>query len=177
MIVYLINSDFSRKIADETLLKFKKKEINDLLKQRIHCFTYFVLDKILQKYHKIIDTELIFVNKKPYLRNMVKFISISHSDKYIAIAISDYNCGIDIEKVKERNYLKISERFGFQSDSLENFYENWTHFEAKYKLNSVEKKRKTWSFENFVITALSENSSEKIEIIVQNLNDFSNLVI
>ena len=62
------------------------------------------------------------------------FFQISHSEDLIALAFSDTDCGVDIEKIKPRDYKKVSSRMKFECETLEDFYFEWTKFEAKYKL-------------------------------------------
>lgn len=47
---------------------------------------------------------------KPILENHDGFISVSHCDGYVALYISEKQCGIDIE-VTDRNYQRTASRF------------------------------------------------------------------
>ena len=60
------------------------------------------LKEILKEYH--IDYD-IFYNEygKPYIKNNPIYFNISHSGDYIVIIISDRECGIDIEKIRDIN--------------------------------------------------------------------------
>lgn len=66
---------------------------------------------------------------KPYLPSNTKYVSSSHSGKYLICAIGDQPVGIDIEKIRELHpgiiaRLKLSE----------NPFEQWTLREAMIKL-------------------------------------------
>ena len=58
------------------------------------------LKEILKEYH--IDYD-IFYNEygKPYIKNNPIYFNISHSGDYIVIIISNRECGIDIEKIRQ----------------------------------------------------------------------------
>ncbi len=47
-------------------------------------------------------------NGKPYLINNKKYFNISHSNDYIVVIISDYEIGIDIEKIRNTNIKNIN---------------------------------------------------------------------
>ena len=76
-------------------------------------------------------------NGKPYIKDSNICISISHSGKLTAIAISDQNIGIDMELIrpydhKLLNHLNINSKL---NDT--NFFKEWTKREAfikKYNL-------------------------------------------
>lgn len=66
---------------------------------------------------------------KPYLPSNVKYVSSSHSGKYLICAIADQPVGIDIEKIRDL-HPGIIERLHLS----ENPFEQWTLREAKIKL-------------------------------------------
>lgn len=80
-------------------------------------------------------------NGKPVARNC--FVSISHSGGHVAVCRNDnVPVGIDIEKMAERDFYKVSNRF-FRGKELEKFSENptaevfyeiWTRKEAYSKI-------------------------------------------
>ena len=114
---------------------------------------------------KFFDNPVVeFINEKPVLKDNKKYFSISHSGDYIVLGFSEHDCGIDIEKIKPRDYKKISERMNFKSNSLKEFYLNWTEYEAKYKLGL--KSQSAYSFEipDYIITAVDGYKDEKYEV-------------
>lgn len=86
-------------------------------------------------------------NGEPYLEPKDKFISISHSFPFVAIAISDKEIGIDLEK-KQEKLEKIKTKFLYLSEY--SWAENhsdfltiiWSIKESLYKIHS----KKYWSF-------------------------------
>ena len=160
----------------ETLLKeFQKKEISNPKKWNEHCFSYLMVDRILRDFYQIEDREIVFNGKKPFLKNRAKFFSISHSNDFVALAFSDYDCGIDIEKIKLRGFEDISKRMGFKCNTLEDFYDEWTKYEAEYKLGKPAQCFKKLHFEDYVITAASVNIQENFEIYIQSGEIFPNV--
>jgi len=131
-------------------------EIESLSKQKRQNFEHSLVGRILAK--KIVSNEMLISNnkvhigknklgkpiiKKPCVSNLD--ISISHSDNYWAIGISDNGkIGVDIEFLKGRNFetikncLSVDEEIYINSGEeieqrLENFYEIWTRKEACLK--------------------------------------------
>jgi hypothetical protein len=81
---------------------------------------------------------------KPYLKDD-KYISISHSHEFSAIAVSTHSIGIDLEMVKEKT-LKIASRF-MDVSHLENLSDIekiqkatviWGIKESIFKIKSIE---------------------------------------
>ena len=166
MAIFIINTSEIENFSEEFLKNFQKKEISNHKKLMIHCLTYAMLDSILREVYKINDRTIIFEKAKPVLKNKEKYFSLSHSSEKIAIAFSDYNCGIDIEKAKAREYRAISKRMKFNCNNLEDFYQEWTNFEASYKLNDEIKSHYYCSIDDYALTAVSINPEEKFELFI-----------
>lgn len=164
MDIFVININKADFISDEFLSKFKFKNFSSPQKEKIHKFTYLMLDRILKNFYNIENPVVEFINEKPVLKDNKKHFSISHSGDYIVLGFSEHDCGIDIEKIKPRDYKKISERMNFKSNSLKEFYLNWTEYEAKYKLGL--KSQSAYSFEipDYMITAVDGYKDEKYEV-------------
>jgi len=74
-------------------------------------------------------------NGRPYVKGNPVFFSVSHSDNVIVMAVDSYSVGIDIERMKSRNFAKLSSWFfGECIRDCEAFYRRWTCFEAGLKL-------------------------------------------
>ena len=176
MDIYVINITDADNIKPELLEEFRHKDFTNLKKQKEHCLSYLMTDRILKNVYNIENREIKFVNGKPLLKTREKFFSISHSGDYLVIAFSDSDCGVDIEKMKDRDFVSISERMKFNADSLEEFYLEWTKYEAEYKLGSTGKYKsiKQTFLNDYAITAVSENVQETFEIYIQNGETFSN---
>ena len=71
-------------------------------------------------------------NGKPVASNC--FISISHSGQKTAVGKSEKPIGIDIEKIENRNFNPLAERFFTENETAAAFYEIWTRKEAHAKI-------------------------------------------
>lgn len=174
MDIFIIEVVDADNVHKELLKQFQKKEISNFKKWNQHCLSYLMVDRILRDFYQIDDREIMFIGKKPFLKTREKFFSISHSEDYIALAFSDYDCAIDIEKIRLREFGLISKRMGFKCNTLEEFYNEWTKYEAEYKLGKPAQKFKKLHFEDYIITGASVNIQEDFEVYIQNSNNFSN---
>lgn len=66
---------------------------------------------------------------KPYAEGL-PFFSITHSDEYVAVAVSDRPVGIDMERLRPAD-PRLAERIGADPTR---FFEEWTAKEAHYKI-------------------------------------------
>ena len=164
MDIFVIEIVDADNVHMELLKQFQKKEISNPKKWNEHCFSYLMVDR-----------DIVFNGKKPFLKNRKKFFSVSHSNDFIALAFSDYDCGVDIEKIKIREFEDISKRMGFKCNTLEEFYNEWTRFEAEYKLGKPAQKFKKFHFDEYIITAASVNIQEEFEIYIQSGEVFPNV--
>lgn len=111
------------------------------------------------------------VNGKPQLiaNNSMKesmYISVTHTDTYIAVAMSDKPLGIDIEMINERrNYRAIAKKMCWSDDlSLTQFYKKWTEYEARFKANIGESATvRYYDIFKGAITALVSDNDELAE--------------
>ncbi|MBR2349581.1 MAG: hypothetical protein IKA77_03070 [Clostridia bacterium] len=80
-----------------------------------------------------------FENGKPYVKGQGEVkLSVSHSGKYLVIALSNNEVGVDIQEEKPVDYQKISARYGFSANDLTEFYKKFTIAEATVKLTSTD---------------------------------------
>ncbi|MCM1010321.1 MAG: hypothetical protein NC390_05545 [Fusobacterium sp.] len=163
-VIEIIDAD---SVHQKLLLEFKKKEITNPKKLNEHCLSYLMVDRILREFYKLEDREVIFDNGKPILKSGAKHFSISHSGDFIALAFSESLCGVDIEKNIPRDFEKLSERMGFKSQSLDEFYTDWTTYEAQFKLGATPQSGKTYKFGDYTLTVASSNPDEDFEIYIQ----------
>lgn len=77
----------------------------------------------------------------PFIENSTAFISIAHSDKYVACAVSDVPVGIDIEKIRDVSpalcaRVCVDEELEYiaKGDTATRFFEIWTGKEAYFKM-------------------------------------------
>ena len=170
MEIFIIEINNAEKVKPETLELYRKKDISDEEKLKVHCLSYLLVDKFLEEVYGIESREIVFEDGKPILIDGGKHFSISHSEDLIAIAFSESNCGVDIEKVKLREFKKIAERMKFEAETLGEFYEEWTKYEALYKLGKNIEYGSIASFdlEDYTLTAVSEDPCEEFELYFQN---------
>ena len=166
MDIFVIKVIDADDVHKDLLKEFQKKEISDPEKRNVHCLSYLMVDRILKEVYKIEDREIIFDDKKPVLKSGKKFFSISHSGEYIVLGFSDFNCGIDIENVvnRKKDWQTIAERMGFKSQSQEDFFKDWTEYEAVYKLRDKYKSVYQTKLGSYFLTAVSKNSEESFDI-------------
>ena len=168
MDIFVIEITDADSVHQKLLLEFKKKEITNEKKLNAHCLSYLMVDRILREFYKFEEREIIFdKNGKPLLKSGAINFSISHSGDFIALAFSMSPCGVDIEKNTPRDVEKLACRMGFESKTLEDFYTDWTTYEAQYKLGAKPQCGKTYKFDDYTLTAVSENPNENFEIYIQ----------
>ncbi len=94
------------------------------------------------------------------------FISISHSGKKCAVVKSQNAVGIDLEEIKQRDFLKLSNRFFSEKEkeyfenekySAKAFYTIWTRKESYAKLTGeglkeIFRQTDTFSLSDYVFT-------------------------
>lgn len=119
----------------ERIFKHEQKKGKDLM----------VLGEILARFginklFKIPFSEIAFEtthNKKPYIlfyENI--YFNISHSGDWVVCAVSDVDVGIDIQKITDIDYAKISSRF-FPNNDIKtklSFFSLWTKKESYLKM-------------------------------------------
>ena len=169
MDIFIIEISNIEKVKPETLNKFQKKDFSNEEKRMIHCFSYLLVDKFLDEIYGIKSREIVFDEGKPVLIDGGKHFSISHSEDLIALAFSDTNCGVDIEKIKLREFKNIAERMKFEANTLGEFYEEWTKYEALYKLGKNVEYGSIANFDldDYALTAVSEDPCEEFELFFQ----------
>lgn len=169
MDIFIIKiNDQDCELLKDALQDFRYKEISNPRKLFEHCLTYLMLDRILEDFYSIEDRTLDFINGKPFLKSNLKKFSISHSNDYIVLAFSDFDCGIDIEKNKLRDFSPIAKRMKFpECQTLGDFYTAWTTYEAEYKLAKPYNSATTWLVGDYTLTAVSENPDEHYKVFME----------
>lgn len=167
MDIFVIEIVDADNVHKELLQSFQKREISNLERWNAHCFSYLMIDRILRDFYNIEEREIVFNGKKPVLKTGEKHFSLSHSGGLVALAFSDYNCGVDIEQIKLRDFENISKRMGFKCETLGEFYDCWTRYEAEYKLSVPSQRTKTFKLEGYSLSATSTNIKEDFEIYMQ----------
>ena len=135
-----------------SVLSLDELERAQQFKKNRHHFiaTRALLRHALSRYTRLTPEQLSFSRApqgKPFLVNssIPLFFNLSHSHNVAALAVTSLgDIGVDIERMRQRNYLKIAERF-FHKDEYEQllncndaereklFHRMWTLKEAFFK--------------------------------------------
>lgn len=119
---------------------------------------------LLERLVKVDDSNFTFdkllytKEGKPYIKDNPYYISISHSDNKVCAVVSKQKIGIDIEKIKDRDFHKIIKNFeGIESDEfvdLKEFYTLWTLQESYIKIDGL--------YKTLPFNLLEEDSSQNL---------------
>ena len=130
-------------IAQRYVEKYQKHKRETDKKQEL------IAGYLLKEYLGVENDAQLVMNKngKPMLVDARKHFNLSHSGKYVVLAIADQEVGIDIERVRpyhEATAKKIfsneiqnamSELCGEEKDRI--FTQLWTELEAKLKVKGI----------------------------------------
>jgi len=150
---------------EELLTIFQDKMPESISEHRSELHRKQLLARsILQK--KLSLDNILFKNEqgKPFLNNG-EYISISHADNYVGLAISKQPIGIDIEKTSDKLTRIISKFLNKNEKNLPNQLDGkqllhiWTAKESIYKLMGIRGLRFR---EDIEITKLDKNTGEAL---------------
>lgn len=120
-------------------------ELSDETAKMQSIISYFLLLRILKENKiKIENTDFTYENNgKPYFTNSKIKFNISHSENTIAVAISNSEIGIDVEKIRKINpnlikwvYSEKEQKKYFDKIlDINFFYKTWTIKESYAKFN------------------------------------------
>ena len=171
MIVYLV--DLSEIESNHTLISRYENFLSDSERKR-----YLAMKDSHRRLQFLTGRALIYENcgESPVLTPAGKptvskgCISIAHSGPYVLLALSDSLVGIDIEdSSKNKNFDSLAHRLGFSltSNKRLSFYQNFTRYEADYKLgkNVSEIAHKYYYINTFIVCVSLLNNKENIEFI------------
>lgn len=135
------------------------------MKNLQHKFGNFLVKKIAREVYNLDNTEITIKNKKPHFVHSDLQFSISHCENIILTAFDANPVGIDIEKIKPRNFEKLAKRYNLKNCKPETFYTFWTKYEAETKLQVQAKNIITKKFANDFILTVAGNFSDNIKVI------------
>lgn len=117
-------------IPDGIFRKEINKYENSKLKEENYA-AWSTLYAILKNEYQVSDFNVRYNQyQKPYIKDL--YFNISHSNKMIAIIISNEECGIDIEYINsQKDISNLKKRFHISND--DEFYKQWTRKEAYLK--------------------------------------------
>jgi hypothetical protein len=143
----------------EIFFKFVKKPDN----KKLHKEGRNIIKLVAKDYYNIENPEVRIKERKPYFKYSDLKFSISHSRDIVAVCFDENEVGFDIEKIKECDYLEIAKwmRFRLVEKTIEEFFDKWTQFEAKYKLQDITNYIYTQSFlDKYSISVASKETTE-----------------
>lgn len=144
-----------KEVSFERLAKIERLKKQD---DKFRCLGAGLLINYVKNRFGIDDDIMIAKNGKPHFTTEKRSFNISHSGNYVVIAVSDYNIGIDIQRMEKSNSL-IAERnfctsecaYINENDNQEikrqRFHEIWTIKEAYLKNIGIGLRKPLNSFE------------------------------
>lgn len=136
-------SEIFPQIAPQYVKKYREHKIESDKKQEL-------MAGYLLKYYLNVERDeqlVIRENGKPELTAGKPYFNLSHSGKYVVLAIADYEIGIDIERIMpchEATVKKVyspkmqDELTGLEGEERNyKFIQLWTEFEARLKLKGT----------------------------------------
>ena len=131
------------------------------VKESINSFSKELIEKLQ---NRIEASQKRWQSEKfePFLEEQLKEMA----DKYQAALAQIF---VDIEKIKLREFASIAERMGFEANTLGEFYEEWTKYEATYKLGKEVEYGSVACFDldDYILTAVSEDPCEEFDLFFQ----------
>lgn len=135
-------------------------------KENQHRTGRFIIEYAAKNLYNIENSELEIINNKPKFKHSDINFSISHSDCIAAVCFDYSKVGFDIEKIKERDIISISKRMNFkcEENTLEEFYKNWTLYEASYKLQDKVQSCISQIFSDDYVLSVVSNKKQNIKL-------------
>lgn len=153
-IIILNKNEFLKKIDTKSLssnFSTQKRNVE-------YSLGRFLISFGANKFFNINEYEIEEKNKKPFIKDNLFFFSISHSSDIIGVAFSNEEIGFDIELIKDRNFDKLAKYMKFTCKNKEDFYKQWTKFEAEYK--SQIKNSINFTLENYMCAISKKEITE-----------------
>lgn len=107
-------------------------------------------------------------NGAPTIKN--GFISISHKDNLVVVAVSKFKVGIDIENITiNRDFVSQSELLGLpKTDNKQQFYKNFVKYESNFKFGDNANNAHNYFYEHgdYLIGICTYESISDIQFIL-----------
>lgn len=126
----------------------------------------YIVEYAAKNFFNIKNLEIEIINDKPkYKYSDIQF-SISHSHNIAAVCFDKHPVGFDIEFIKQRDFIPIAKRMNFvlKENTLNEFYREWTKFEAEYKLQQKSKNFFSSLFQEKYIMTVASGNDDKISV-------------
>ncbi|MEE3349010.1 MAG: lipoyl synthase [Candidatus Gastranaerophilaceae bacterium] len=136
----------------------------------------YIVDYVGKNIYNIPNRSLTIEKNKPkFTHSDIKF-SISHSNNIVAVAFDDYSVGIDIEQMKDRDFSKLGNHYGINTDNKTEFYKKWTQLEAEIKIQAKAEQTYTTEFENDYMLTIATANPQKTEYVFEKLTPDNNII-
>lgn len=184
------NDEMYKKIRDNISIERQNKidKLRYPIDKKLSLFAELLIRKGICSFSDVEYNKINFLYNeygKPYIEGKNCYFSLSHTKNAIFVAISSYEVGVDIERIKKINY-KIIERFFTIEEKMyiersrnrdRAFYDIWTKKEAYIKymgtglhtsLNSFNILEKKYLIKSFQIRdyQVSICSEEDIQVLL-----------
>ena len=172
---YLDKNEFLTTADTSCLNRFKaEKQDCSESRQTEYALGRFLVTYVFEKRFNLKKPEILLQNKKPYVKDCGVYFSISHSENIIATVFDKSPVGFDLEKIKERDFSKLSKRYGLKNAEKLTFYRFWTEYEAKIKLQQdvVSAYSKEFLDEYYMCIVSSRDISIEHELKINKINLF-----
>lgn len=163
-VFYIFIDEFKDLYPKDFLLPFADIELKT--EKRFYEYTIgrYTATKIAKEKFNIENPKIVKdENGKPFFKNSNLYFSISHSKNLITVIAEKTPCGIDVEFKKPKDLQKISNYYGKNFETLEDFYRFWTFNEASFKMNEKTKDIRFEKFGDYYLTVVSTKEIGKIE--------------
>ncbi|MBE7704387.1 MAG: hypothetical protein E7Z90_01090 [Cyanobacteria bacterium SIG29] len=125
---------------------------------------HYLTKNIAKTVYGVKNSEFIIENSKPKFKtNEIEF-NISHSNNIVTIAFDNYPLGLDVEQIKNRNLKALKERYNLQHYEDETFFQFWTQYEAKIKIQAEINQKFCFKLKDDYMLSLYCNNLEKKEL-------------
>lgn len=144
----------------------KKDKIRALIGELL--IRNIIIEKLGRRNQDIIFDKNLY--GKPYLKAYRNFnFNISHSGDFVVCAIDDKPIGIDIEQVKQMEYMDIAKRF-FSPSEL-------AYIEKDNLCNEIEKFYEIWTLKESYIKCCGEGLSMPLKSFSINIDEYENVKV
>ena len=135
------------------------------LKEKQHNAGLYIINYAAENIYNIENNETEVINKKPKYKYSNICFSVTHSDNIALVCFDKNHVGVDIEKIKPRDFQAVAKRMNFKlkENTLEEFYKEWTLYEAEIKLQESVRSSKTMKFKDNFILSIVSSSNNPIE--------------
>lgn len=144
-----------KKVSEKRQEKINRLKRTD---DKLRCLGAGLLIEFIKEKYGVVDEIVIDKFGKPHFKATKSSFNISHSGNYVIMAVSEFNIGIDIQRMEKNNQL-VAER-NFHSNECayinegedeniktQRFYEVWTVKEAYLKNVGIGLRKPLNSFE------------------------------